>query len=161
MTKDKLIRALRCFAKVDKCLYFGNCCNCNYIDLCRDIQKEIFSENIFTAAADIIEASSLTNLFEKQKFDLEIIADHYGERQFTKAIEELSELITAISKLQAEDYENANNCKNLIEEIADVEIMTYQLKYLLKAYADVEKVKTYKIKRTLKESGLGDSRESE
>jgi len=50
------------------------------------------------------------------------ILNHYGvENQKKKAIEELSELIRAITR---------DDLKNIIEEIADVEIMISQLKML-------------------------------
>jgi len=52
------------------------------------------------------------------------IVKHFGvEHQKNKAIEELSELIRAISR---------NDRDNVIEEIADVEIVINQLKYIYK-----------------------------
>lgn len=57
--------------------------------------------------------------------DLKYIADHYGlEHQLGKCKEELGELIEAI---------DSTNDEAIIEEIADVEIMTEQLKQLMRA----------------------------
>lgn len=64
------------------------------------------------------------------------IADHYGKAQYMQTMEECSELIKALSKLQrAEVLEDGQKIsmaiKDVIEEIADVEVMLEQLKYLL------------------------------
>ena len=56
--------------------------------------------------------------------DLKYIANHYGlKHQLVKCKEELGELIKAIDSLDE---------KAIVEEIADVEIMTEQLKYLMR-----------------------------
>ena len=74
--------------------------------------------------------------------DLKYIADHYGlEHQLRKCEEELSELIKAIDSLDE---------KAIVEGIADVEIMTEQLKYLMRAEPSVEIYKDYKIARQLR-----------
>ena len=74
------------------------------------------------------------------------IANHYGEhRQITKTIEECGELIQALSKHIFNDYS-----QHVIEEIADVEIMLQQIKYLMNVGVDVAIVKQNKIERTLK-----------
>ena len=74
--------------------------------------------------------------------DLKYIADHYGlEHQLGKCKEELSELIEAI---------DSANDEAIIEEIADVEIMTEQLKQLMCADRVVELYKDYKIARQLR-----------
>lgn len=87
--------------------------------------------------------------------DIFEIANYYGyELQSNKLIEELSELIKAICKKKIvvnkfstyDEMEEAND--NLIEEIADVEIMLEQIKYLLcinQRY--IEKIKMQKIER--------------
>lgn len=57
---------------------------------------------------------------------LKIIADHYGrEYQLNILQEELAELLQAISKYRRGDP------SHIMEEIADVEIMLDQVKYLL------------------------------
>lgn len=73
--------------------------------------------------------------------DLKYIADHYGRiHQLEKLKEELNELIEAI---------NSMNDVAIIEEITDVEIMTNQLKYLMRAERLVEHYKNYKTQRQL------------
>ena len=73
--------------------------------------------------------------------DLMNIANHYGiKHQLVKCKEELGELIEAIDSM---------NDEAIIEEIADVENMTYQLKYLMCADRVVDLCKDYKIARQL------------
>lgn len=72
----------------------------------------------------------------------------YGkEAQSRQAMEECAELIQAINKCLR--YPSKEECKNnLIEEIADVEIMLYQLKVMFNVSDDeVFKVKIQKAKR--------------
>ena len=74
--------------------------------------------------------------------DLEYIAYHYGKvHQLEKCKEELGELIEAI---------DSANDEAIIEEIADVEIMTEQLKQLMCADRVVDLYKDYKIARQLR-----------
>ena len=74
--------------------------------------------------------------------DLMDIANHYGlKHQLVKCKEELGELIEAI---------DSANDEAIIEEIADVEIMTEQLKQLMRADRVVELYKDYKIARQLR-----------
>lgn len=81
--------------------------------------------------------------------DLKYIADHYGlEHQLGKCKEELGELIKAIDSLDE---------KAIVEEIADVEIMTEQLKYLMRTEPSVEIYKDYKIARQLRRIAEGPS----
>ena len=87
------------------------------------------------------------------------IADHYGyESRSNHLVEECAELIQAVSKYRratacagqplAED-KKAVALDNLIEEIADVEIMLEQVKYLLQIPEDeIEAVKLFKVNRT-------------
>ena len=91
--------------------------------------------------------------------ELKDIAHHYGyEAQSNQLIEECAELIQAINK-----YRRAVLCKgqptagsikavaldNITEEIADVEVMIEQIKYLLQiSDEDIEAVKIYKENRT-------------
>lgn len=86
-------------------------------------------------------------------------AKHYGyEAQSNQLVEECAELIQAVSKYRratagvgqplAED-KKAVSLENLIEEIADVEIMLEQIKYLLQIPEDeLEAVKLFKVRRT-------------
>ncbi len=75
------------------------------------------------------------------KADIAKIKEFYGEGQLKKAIEELFELINAITN---------DDKENIIEEIADVEIMICQLKMLLKCENKVEEIKRYKVDKQLK-----------
>lgn len=81
--------------------------------------------------------------------DLKYIADHYGlEGQTKKCKEELNELIEALG----------SNCDtHLAEEIADVEIMISQIKYLRNIPDEqVDVIKKYKIQRQLRRIKDGD-----
>lgn len=72
---------------------------------------------------------------------IKIIADCYGYvRQREKLIEELAELIRALAR---------RDPANMVEEIADVEIMIAQIKYLQKCETQVEEAKRFKIDRQL------------
>lgn len=74
------------------------------------------------------------------------IADHYGkEKQLDMLIEECAELIQAISK-----YNRGKSFNCVAEEIADVEIMIEQIKYLFLCGEDVAKIKEQKIDRQIK-----------
>lgn len=75
------------------------------------------------------------------KRDIHKIAEYYGLKQLDKTIEELNELTEAI---------NERDAHHMIEEIADVEIMTAQLKMLLYLEDDVERMKRFKVDRQLK-----------
>lgn len=79
------------------------------------------------------------------------IAAHYGKRpQMRMLQEECAELIKAVNKVcRQEDSNYPANLDNLIEEIADVEIMTAQIKGLYGLYVKVEVIKQSKILRTL------------
>ena len=69
------------------------------------------------------------------------IAGYYGlECQWNKTVEELAELIRAMAR---------NDSVNVMEEIADVEIMLYQLKYLTGMSEGVAHIKDKKVARTL------------
>ena len=60
---------------------------------------------------------------------LEKAIEKYGEKQLDQAQEELAELIVAISKYKRN--ENKFTISNVIEEIADVNIMIKQVMMLL------------------------------
>lgn len=69
------------------------------------------------------------------------------EVQEIKAIEELAELTQAIIKNQ-QRHKNGNNQDNLLEEIADVEIMLWQLKRFNGfKQEDIDKVKFIKVQK--------------
>ena len=86
-------------------------------------------------------------------------AKHYGyEAQSNQLVEECAELIQAVNKFRRSgaiagkpivDYESLVALENLIEEIADVEIMLEQIKYLLQIPEDeLDAVKLFKVNRT-------------
>lgn len=95
------------------------------------------------------------NIVEQNKEN----AKYYGyEAQSNQLVEECAELIQAVNKYRraltglgqptAED-QKAVALENLIEEIADVEIMLEQVKHLLQIPEDeLEAVKLYKVNRT-------------
>lgn len=83
---------------------------------------------------------------------LKTIADYYGlDSQLNILQEELSELIQAVSKYRRGDQ------SHILEEIADVEIMLDQVKYLLcnpeiprsLIYESIQGIKEDKLKRQL------------
>jgi len=73
------------------------------------------------------------------------------ESQIKKTIEELAELIAALSKYQLYEVEKRHDKRILIKdisnEIADTEIMIEQIKHILKIENNVEICKKYKLKR--------------
>ncbi len=85
------------------------------------------------------------NMKEMEKAELKKkiakIADTYGyEAQSRQCIEEMAELTQAINKVwrkqrngQRTDKETRACMDNLVEEIADVQIMLWQMEYLLQA----------------------------
>jgi NTP pyrophosphatase (non-canonical NTP hydrolase) len=77
------------------------------------------------------------------------IAMYYGlEAQLNQTSEELAELVVAINKYRRKGEEAR---QNLVEEIADVEIMIYQIKYLLGIDEDdILKIKSEKAQRQVK-----------
>lgn len=90
------------------------------------------------------------------------MANHYGyESQSRQLIEEMAELTVAINKLwRVERFCDRKNImdvkgfsypetKEIIGEIADVEIMLSQIKYLMNCNDEVEQEKERKILRQL------------
>ena len=92
---------------------------------------------------------------------IRIIADHYGyDAQSRQCIEEMAELTQAINKF----WRNQLGCgkyelldapvyceerRNIVEEIADVQIMLYQLGYFLHSEIEVSEMITKKLDRQL------------
>ena len=63
---------------------------------------------------------------------IKTIAEHYGfDRQCDKLIEEMSELLVAITHMKKKDENCADHYSNFIEELGDVMIIAEQLKILL------------------------------
>lgn len=91
---------------------------------------------------------------------IKMISDYYGlSSQMDQTVEECAELIQALNKYKR------NTCistkENILEEIADVEIMLEQMKWLLagvgQSYTDINfkiwKIKNEKVKRQLERMG--------
>lgn len=75
----------------------------------------------------------------------------HGVQQVIVAIEELSELQKELCKALRFNY----NYDNMVEEIADVEIMLEQMKiYFNILNKDLERMKEHKIERTKERLGL-------
>ena len=80
---------------------------------------------------------------------LEKAIEKYGEKQLDQAQEELAELIVAISKYKRN--ENKFTISNVIEEIADVNIMIKQVMMLLDIKEfEVKSEELYKLNRLKK-----------
>ena len=99
---------------------------------------------------------------EEYRNNIVAIAEHYGyESQSRQLIEEMAELTVAINKLwRVERFCDRKNImdvkgfsypevKEIIGEIADVEIMLSQIKHLLSCNDEVEQEKERKILRQL------------
>ena len=84
----------------------------------------------------------------KLKRDIAKIADHYGQTQFKKCVEELDELKEAIYLHIASGYSEETE-SHVNEEVADVEIMTAQLKMLMNSEDIVDGIKQFKVDRQL------------
>lgn len=99
----------------------------------------------------INELQNMTDDMEKnsQKENLKKIAGHYGlQAQKGMLIEEMAELMQAVNKYDRNP--SYKNLENLTEEIADVEIMRTQAKYLYGIMQEnIDKIKDKKIQRTL------------
>lgn len=88
------------------------------------------------------------------------IAEHYGyEAQSMQLIEEMAELTVAINKCRRfsciktntvnDAFQEEHLIGNIIEEIADVEIMLEQIKHLMGCQDDVTKMKELKVIRQI------------
>ena len=78
-----------------------------------------------------------------------VIATHYGERpQLAQLQEECAELIVACSKVLRYGYTDQAS-EELSEELADVEIMCQQVRYLFGCDKEVDSIKENKIRRQL------------
>ena len=105
---------------------------------------------------------------QDKKEKLASISNYFGVSvQETKMIEELGELTTALSRLQQEvlmvvseiqekDENRINKLmENVIEELADVDILKDQLIEAYDAREEFDEAVEYKIKRTLIRIGSG------
>lgn len=88
--------------------------------------------------------------------EIKKVAEHYGyEAQSNQLVEECAELIQAVNKYRRAKGKGQGvilpeqiALENLVEEIADVEIMLEQIKHLLQiTEEDIQAVKLYKVNR--------------
>ena len=91
------------------------------------------------------------DMYHEDAILVNAIAYYGNHTQTLVAIEELSELQKELCKYlrneATDEYDISTLEENIIEEIADVEIMLKQLKILHSCEANVEKVKKEKIRR--------------
>ena len=91
---------------------------------------------------------------EEYKKSISAIVEHYGFNcQSRQLFEEMGELTVAINKWWRCDgsvEERATKRANIVEELADTQIMLDQMIYFLCCYKEVEDVKQAKIWRQLK-----------
>ena len=96
---------------------------------------------------------------------IQYIAKHYGyEPQSRQLIEEMAELTVAINKYWRKDLkcgkfpyhpfhgyipDRTTTYKNLLEEIADVQIMLWQMSFLLTGKEDINKMIEEKLDRQI------------
>lgn len=84
---------------------------------------------------------------------IKTIAEHYGfDRQCDKLIEEMSELLVAITHMKKKDENCADHYSNFIEELGDVLIIAEQLKILLPHHdrTALDESISYKLNREMK-----------
>lgn len=87
--------------------------------------------------------------------ELKQIAEHYGLRlQMRQLIEEMAELTQVICKSERYDIETVRD--HLVEEVADVDIVLSQVKYLL-GDSEFDKIKDAKIKRQVQRITKGEN----
>ena len=84
---------------------------------------------------------------QEQLRQLNFIVEHYGaSNQLNKSIEELSELITEISRYDADEPHHRGN---IIDELSDVMVMCNQLMIIFNCFGEVEERIDFKINRQL------------
>nr|DAF77732.1 MAG TPA: nucleoside triphosphate pyrophosphohydrolase [Caudoviricetes sp.] len=83
-----------------------------------------------------------------QEEKLRMIANAYGlERQIYKLMEECGELVAAAARYDSHDYRSGYH---LAEEMADVQVMLEQIKYLLNIRGTVQEYMNEKIERQIR-----------
>lgn len=87
--------------------------------------------------------------------ELKQIAEHYGLRlQMRQLVEEMAELTQVICKSERYDIETVRD--HLVEEVADVDVVLTQVKYLL-GDSQLDKIKEEKIKRQVQRITKGEN----
>lgn len=110
------------------------------------IIDKLVPENTLKTVDETNASSSSENPYYSR--DVKRIADHFGyEKQKNMLIEEMAELIQALNKFDRKKNEEAY--ENIIEEMADVELMIDQVRYLLDINKEaIEEIKAEKVRRT-------------
>lgn len=119
--------------------------------------------NLMSVAADKLEdyentlkySNKYDDLGEEQRSVLRKAIATYGkDAQVFMAIEEMSELMKALSKeYRASASQKSRTIENIAEEIADVSIMLEQLRMIFGIDIDVLEIRTKKIKRLAQRLG--------
>lgn len=114
----------------------GQCVNLHILD-------KLIPRSTLRADGEILNNPKRKNM----KKEIIEIAEHFGyEAQKNMLIEEQAELIQALNKYDRTKTEETFG--NIIEEMADVELMIGQVKYLLDINQDaIDEIKEEKIKR--------------
>ena len=82
----------------------------------------------------------------EQMLKLQKIMNHYGiENQLKKLMEEARELVEACENVKRD----GGDLEGLVDEIADVEVMLWQIKYAFSLFGQVADRKEYKINRQI------------
>ena len=89
---------------------------------------------------------------ESRERDIWTILRHYGSSaQRLKAMEELSELLTALARISLNEEWGSERYANLMEEMADVEVMMAQMRMVFDIDAEeISRIADKKIDRTLR-----------
>ena len=117
--------------------------------VCVNVDKGIVKRNDTCGYWVQSSLNKYISQMNKRKDNLLFVIDSYGVRsQEDVAIEEMAELQKAIIKIRR--YNDENTRKEIIEEIADVEIMLSQLKIIYSCKEEVERLIDYKIEREIK-----------
>ena len=89
---------------------------------------------------------------ESRERDIWTILRHYGSSlQRLKAMEELSELLLALARIGLNEERESERYANLMEEMADVEVMMAQMRMVFDIDAEeISRIANKKIDRTLK-----------
>ena len=98
------------------------------------------------------------------KNNIQKIAMQYGAAaQMCKTVEELAELTAEIQrynllafKKKVSSYDFSKQLQKIIEEMADVEIMLEQIKFLFNIDEEVKAMKCFKISRQLERMARGE-----
>ena len=126
-----------------------------------DKQKEFYERAQLSRESAITELRSAINLLEEHdvliaknplleyRSTLREAISRWGEQaQINMLHEEIGELMQAVNKLMRSDSKNyGTRREDLIEEVADVEIMLEQIKLMVSGHAGVHSAKITKLKR--------------